>query len=143
RLDLLRGQTFACCSVRTPLRDVLVLLLMCQITAKCQVQLILECRQFVGKESILGFKHFALTDHDEDEQHFAPVLGGSSGTCSSVLGKKGDVCDSSCGCEPGYKCYRPMSGMCCPPMRCYNATWVEQQQHYWANCHPPTCYYPP
>lgn len=43
----------------------------------------------------------------------------------------------------GYKCYRPMSGMCCPPMRCYNATWVEQQQHYWANCHPPTCYYPP
>lgn len=43
----------------------------------------------------------------------------------------------------GYKCYRPISGMCCPPMRCYNATWVEQQQHYWANCHPPTCYYPP
>ncbi|VDI48909.1 Hypothetical predicted protein [Mytilus galloprovincialis] len=79
------------------------------------------------------------------QDHFAPVLGGStsSGTCSSILGKKGDVCDSSCGCESGYTCYRPMSGVCCPPMRCYDTAWVKQQQHYWANCHPPTCFYPP
>ncbi|VDI80440.1 Hypothetical predicted protein [Mytilus galloprovincialis] len=74
--------------------------------------------------------------------YFPSPLDGAVGTCSSVLGKKGDVCDS-CGCESGYKCYRPVSGRCCPPMRCYNATWVEQQQHYWANCNPPTCFYPP
>ena len=73
-----------------------------------------------------------------------PHLGSSQGgSCSSLLGTAGNVCDSSCGCQTGYKCYRQMSGVCCPPMRCYNATWVEQQQHYWANCHPPKCFLPP
>ncbi|VDI48910.1 Hypothetical predicted protein [Mytilus galloprovincialis] len=78
----------------------------------------------------------------EEDGGLVHVPGGLSGTCSSVLGKKGDVCDSSCGCESGYTCYRPMSGHCCPPRRCYNATWVEERQLYWANCHPPTCHYP-
>ncbi|VDI51985.1 Hypothetical predicted protein [Mytilus galloprovincialis] len=67
----------------------------------------------------------------------------SSGICSSVLGQKGEECDSSCGCESGYTCYRPMSGVCCPPMRCYDAAWVKQQQDHWANCRPPTCFFPP
>ncbi|VDI48906.1 Hypothetical predicted protein [Mytilus galloprovincialis] len=78
----------------------------------------------------------------DQQQHYVHVPGGLSGTCSSVLGKKGDICDSSCGCESGYTCYRPMSGHCCPPRRCYNATWVEERQLYWANCRPPTCHYP-
>ncbi|XP_052076989.1 uncharacterized protein LOC127714987 isoform X2 [Mytilus californianus] len=77
-----------------------------------------------------------------NQDHLVPRLDRSNGTCSSVLGKKDDFCDSSCGCKTGYKCYRPMAGIELPT-RCYNATWVEQQQHYWANCHPPTCYYPP
>lgn len=74
--------------------------------------------------------------------HFG-VPESQSGTCSSLLGQEGDMCDSSCGCQSGYKCYRPMSGVCCPPSRCYNATWVAEQEHYWANCRPPTCFFPP
>ncbi|XP_071125051.1 uncharacterized protein [Mytilus edulis] len=86
--------------------------------------------------------HNTLTDQ---ENHFGSVLGGStpSGICSSELGKKGEECDSSCGCESGYTCYRPMSGVCCPPRRCYDAALVKQQQDHWANCHPPTCFVPP
>ncbi|XP_052076991.1 uncharacterized protein LOC127714989 [Mytilus californianus] len=77
------------------------------------------------------------------QQHFGKHKSSSqSGRCSSLLGKERAICDSACGCESGYKCYRPMSGVCCPPMRCYNATWVEQRQRYWANCRPPTCFFP-
>ncbi|XP_063416032.1 uncharacterized protein LOC134697680 [Mytilus trossulus] len=78
----------------------------------------------------------------DQQKHYVHVPGDLRGTCSNALGKKGDICDSSCGCESGYTCYRPMSGHCCPPRRCYNSTWVEERQLYWANCHPPTCHYP-
>ncbi|XP_052076993.1 uncharacterized protein LOC127714991 [Mytilus californianus] len=77
--------------------------------------------------------------HDEDFGGLGLPL---SGTCSSVIGKKGDICDSSCGCNLGLTCYRPVTGVCCLPRKCYDAAWVKQQEQYWANCHPPTCYYP-
>ncbi|KAK3607984.1 hypothetical protein CHS0354_009919 [Potamilus streckersoni] len=68
----------------------------------------------------------------------------TSGTCSSKLGQKGDVCDSNCGCDQGLECYRPMSGVCCPPMTCYDATYVKQQREYWHNCFSnPSCPIPP
>ncbi|XP_071125057.1 uncharacterized protein [Mytilus edulis] len=65
-----------------------------------------------------------------------------SGTCSSVIGNEGDICDSSCGCNLGLTCYRPMSGACCLPRKCYDSKWVIQQELYWANCHPPKCFLP-
>ena len=45
---------------------------------------------------------------------------------------------------PGLLCYRPMSGACCPPMQCYDADWVHQQQAYWSHCaSDPNCFPPP
>ncbi|VDI48905.1 Hypothetical predicted protein [Mytilus galloprovincialis] len=51
-----------------------------------------------------------------------------SGTCSSTLGEQGASCSSSCGCKSGLTCYVPTSGGCCPPAKCYDSVWVEQQQ---------------
>ncbi|XP_060579079.1 uncharacterized protein LOC132736042 [Ruditapes philippinarum] len=67
-----------------------------------------------------------------------------NGTCSTRPAQKGEVCDSSCDCDTGLKCYRPMSGICCPPMKCYDEAYVKQQQAYWSNClSNPGCAVPP
>nr|XP_022312892.1 uncharacterized protein LOC111117943 [Crassostrea virginica] len=59
----------------------------------------------------------------------------SSGRCSSRLARKNEQCDpNNCECEQGLDCYRPMSGICCPLYRCYNATWVKQQREFWEKC---------
>jgi hypothetical protein len=47
-------------------------------------------------------------------------------------------------CISGLACYRPMSGVCCPPMTCYDEAYVHQQQAYWSKClSDPTCPIPP
>ncbi|KAK3102409.1 hypothetical protein FSP39_011189, partial [Pinctada imbricata] len=87
----------------------------------------------------------ALVDQQGGFGPFRPGLGSqSSGTCSSDVGKEGDVCDYACKCGAGLECYRPVSGVCCPPMKCYNATWVHHQKTYWSNCmSDPKCFLPP
>merc|ERR1712243_481534 len=57
-----------------------------------------------------------------------------NGTCSTRKAQKGELCDSHCQCDTGLMCYRPMSGVCCPPRQCYDEAYVKQQQHYWSNC---------
>ncbi|XP_052688162.1 uncharacterized protein LOC128166815 isoform X1 [Crassostrea angulata] len=100
----------------------------CPSTATC-------CRNSLGEALVdsPGFGHFggiSLTDR--------------SGQCTSQLSREHQICDSHCHCEPGYECYTPMSGVCCPPARCYNATWVQQQKDYWQKCMAdPHCALPP
>uniref|UniRef100_A0A194AP89 Uncharacterized protein n=1 Tax=Pinctada fucata TaxID=50426 RepID=A0A194AP89_PINFU len=65
----------------------------------------------------------------------------STGTCKSYIGEEYDVCDDKCKCRTGFECYREMSGVQ-QPEKCRNATWVQEQKEYWANCIP-TCIYPP
>ncbi|KAL3832197.1 hypothetical protein ACJMK2_023859 [Sinanodonta woodiana] len=55
-----------------------------------------------------------------------------TGICSNQLGREGELCD--CGCRLGLECYRPMAGMCCVPMRCYDAAFVRKEREYWENC---------
>lgn len=73
---------------------------------------------------------------------FFPINQNQVGFCQERLGQLNEVCDYGCGCEKGLKCYRPMSGACCPPSRCYLAEYVDQQLEYWQNCKPPTCFFP-
>lgn len=67
-----------------------------------------------------------------------------TGYCSKKPGKQGTICIEKCGCEKGYTCYRPVSGVCCLPMRCYDSKWVEEQREYWKKCFAdPNCPLPP
>lgn len=44
----------------------------------------------------------------------------------------------------GLECYRPISGVCCIPYQCYNATWVREDREYWDTCfRDPHCPLPP
>lgn len=44
----------------------------------------------------------------------------------------------------GLECYRPISGVCCIPYRCHNATWVREDREYWDTCfRDPHCPLPP
>ncbi|XP_013401629.1 uncharacterized protein LOC106167388 [Lingula anatina] len=77
------------------------------------------------------------------------LLGGGPGSagyglCSNELQQKGEVCDpSTCSCGEGLECYRPMSGVCCLPHRCYDAEWVAERREYWRNCFSnPKCHLP-
>ncbi|XP_052813261.1 uncharacterized protein LOC128240600 [Mya arenaria] len=84
---------------------------------------------------------------DEPMGGFGPVFmgdGHENGTCSMKKAQKGEVCDSSCKCDTGLACYRPVSGVCCPPMRCYDEAYVQQQHAYWNHCmQDPNCAIPP
>ncbi|XP_022318070.2 uncharacterized protein LOC111121203 [Crassostrea virginica] len=102
----------------------------CPQTATC-------CRNSQGEPLFhsSGFGHFGGGD----------IITDRAGQCTTQLSREHEVCDSQyCHCEPGYECYRPMSGVCCPPHRCYNATWVQQQREYWQKCmSDPHCALPP
>ncbi|KAK6175483.1 hypothetical protein SNE40_013942 [Patella caerulea] len=65
----------------------------------------------------------------------------NQGTCG-VGAQPSDICDRSSECPAGYECYREMSGYCCPPKRCVTQQYAAERREYWANCRPPTCYYP-
>ncbi|XP_062586166.1 uncharacterized protein LOC134247794 [Saccostrea cucullata] len=101
----------------------------CPKTATC-------CRNMAGQPLL----------HSEGFGHFGGgLIMDRSGQCTSQLSREHEACDSHyCKCEPGYECYTPMSGVCCPQARCYNATWVKQQREYWHNCMSnPNCALPP
>ncbi|XP_064613590.1 uncharacterized protein LOC135477424 [Liolophura sinensis] len=102
----------------------------------------LQCAQDTCCRSSSG----AVLSSDQ-EGHFGPFgplvdNSQSGGSCTPGKAQQGENCDSHCKCDTGLECYRPISGACCPPHRCYDAVWVQQQRDYWANCHPPTCYFP-
>ncbi|KAH3715847.1 uncharacterized protein LOC127855596 [Dreissena polymorpha] len=82
---------------------------------------------------------------DQHMGHFGPVFDSQvNGTCSTRKAQKGEVCDDSCQCDNGLACYRPVSGVCCPPMTCYDEAYVKQQQAYWHRCFSdPNCPIPP
>ncbi|XP_071108544.1 uncharacterized protein [Haliotis cracherodii] len=73
------------------------------------------------------------------------TLGGTrNGTCSTKKSVKGEICDSSCQCDTGLACYRPMSGVCCPPSTCVDEAYAKHQHEYWSNCFAnPNCAIPP
>nr|XP_022313298.1 uncharacterized protein LOC111118243 [Crassostrea virginica] len=73
----------------------------CPQTATC-------CRNSQGEPLFhsSGFGHFGGGD----------IITDRAGQCTTQLSREHEVCDSQyCHCEPGYECYRPMSGVCCPP----------------------------
>jgi hypothetical protein len=85
------------------------------------------------------------------------------GTCVAGSAKPDEPCDENCSCGSGifnyltsilqyiyffmcleYRCYRPVSGVCCIPASCYKAEYVRQQEEYWYNCSLSNeCFYPP
>ncbi|XP_052690055.1 uncharacterized protein LOC128168024 [Crassostrea angulata] len=68
-----------------------------------------------------------------------------TGQCSYRLGREYEQCyPKYCECSPGLECYRPISGVCCIPYQCYNATWVREDREYWDTCfRDPHCPLPP
>ncbi|KAI3379961.1 hypothetical protein SNEBB_002675 [Seison nebaliae] len=81
---------------------------------------------------------------DFSSPNFHLLIGGPQlivGRCQKRVAKKGEICQG-CDCEEGTTCYRPMSGVCCPPSKCYDKDYVIQQKKYWSNCKPPTCFFP-
>ncbi|VDI30804.1 Hypothetical predicted protein [Mytilus galloprovincialis] len=72
----------------------------------------------------------------------------SSGTCSGLHGDEGDICYALCGCKSGLTCYRPLTGVCCLPKKCYDSAWLQQQELNFENCmsqangtqHPSFCF---
>ncbi|XP_021350467.1 uncharacterized protein LOC110448517 [Mizuhopecten yessoensis] len=61
---------------------------------------------------------------------------GATGTCRPHVIQEHGACDyhSGCSCGPGLECYREVQGICCPPMRCLNATYVQHEKEYWHTC---------
>ncbi|KAL3832198.1 hypothetical protein ACJMK2_023860 [Sinanodonta woodiana] len=73
-----------------------------------------------------------------DIEGLVPQASNTIGTCSRQIGREGEPCD--CGCRRGLECYRPLTGMCCAPMRCTDAAYVRKQREYWEKCFSdPTC----
>ncbi|CAH1774932.1 unnamed protein product [Owenia fusiformis] len=61
------------------------------------------------------------------------------GVCSRKLAQKGEICDSNCGCMPGFKCYRPLSfNNCCSEQTCLEADIVDYRRKFerrvWKEC---------
>ncbi|XP_067649513.1 uncharacterized protein [Haliotis asinina] len=61
-------------------------------------------------------------------------LGGRNGMCSTKKAVKGEICDSSCQCDTGLACYRPLTGACCLPSTCVDEAYAQKQHAYWASC---------
>ncbi|KAH3776411.1 uncharacterized protein LOC127845371 [Dreissena polymorpha] len=66
------------------------------------------------------------------------------GTCWYGPSRPGTVCSQQCGCGAGYTCYKTLTGVCCPPTTCWNATEAAKDKEFWENCHnDPNCAFPP
>lgn len=102
----------------------------CSITSPCPAKQC--CRNAQG--SLTGGSGEAIEPIDFDQ---------GNGTCSFRPSGPNEVCVDSCGCIRGYECYRTVTGFCCPPKTCWKKEDARRDREYWANCRPPTCFFPP
>ncbi|KAK7474774.1 hypothetical protein BaRGS_00034006 [Batillaria attramentaria] len=63
---------------------------------------------------------------------FVHDLGGARrGQCVAGQAKPGEQCDFRCGCPAGYECYRPLTGVCCPPSTCITVDEANANREKW------------
>ncbi|KAK7110196.1 uncharacterized protein [Littorina saxatilis] len=56
------------------------------------------------------------------------LLLATNGACVSGSAGYRGKCDNICQCQEGHVCYRPITGVCCAPSRCYTEAEVEEER---------------